>query len=123
MIKKNPLHYSNIRISGGMIGRIPIQTAIYKNKMIFVLLRNGLLVAYTQNSLKLLWSVVVYDKRNGITLSQRKKKKEEEGSIDTDLVVVVVVVVMMMKIIKQCHFVHQIQHYIFIQMIIIYIFY
>ena len=84
--EENGLSYSNIRVAGGMTGRIPIQISLYKNEIILVLLRNGLLVAYSKKGLKLLWSIVIYGK--GVAASKssydRKRNNEEVPSIDTD---------------------------------------
>jgi hypothetical protein len=87
LIKKTDIRYSNIRISGGNFGRIPIQTAVFKNKIILVLLRNGLLIAYTKNSLKLLWNVVVYgrDTTKSPQANAQDDENYERSNIDTDL--------------------------------------
>ena len=86
LVRKMELSYSNIRVAGGMTGRIPIQISLYKNEIILVLLRNGLLVAYSKKGLKLLWSIVIYGK--GVAASKssydRKRNNEEVPSIDTD---------------------------------------
>ena len=86
LVRKMELSYSNIRVAGGITGRIPIQISLYKEEIILVLLRNGLLVAYSKNGLKMLWSIVVYGK--GLVASkssnQQQRDNEEVPSIDTD---------------------------------------